>query len=88
LYDFIVFRLVSYHTDAEVVQTGKQSLPEDGIVLPKHVGVIVRKNEEIYNFSAFGWFISTTTKVLYTKFHKNLSQDLEYKPRRLRLSRI
>jgi hypothetical protein len=30
-------------------------LPEDGIVLPKHVEAIVRKNREIYNFSAFGW---------------------------------
>jgi hypothetical protein len=59
LYDFIVFRLVSYHVDAEVAQTGKQSLPEDDIVLPKHVGAIVRKNKEIHNFSAFGWLIST-----------------------------
>jgi hypothetical protein len=42
-----------------VAQTGKQSLPEDSIVLPKHVGAIVRKNIEIYNFSAFGWLIST-----------------------------
>jgi hypothetical protein len=29
-------------------------LPEDGIVLPKYVGAIVRKNKGIYNFSAFG----------------------------------
>jgi hypothetical protein len=45
--------------DAEVAQTGTQSLPEDGIVLPKHVGAIVSKNKETYNFSAFGWLIST-----------------------------
>jgi hypothetical protein len=38
LYYFILFRLVSYHTDAEVAQKETQSLPEDGIVLPKHVG--------------------------------------------------
>jgi hypothetical protein len=41
-----------------MAQTGKQSLPEDGIVLPKHAGAIVRK-KVIYNFSAFGWLIST-----------------------------
>jgi hypothetical protein len=41
-----------------VDQTGKYSLPEDGIVLPKYVGAIVRKNKEIYNFSAFDWLIS------------------------------
>jgi hypothetical protein len=30
------------------------------IVLPKHVGAIVRKNKiKIYNFIAFGWLIST-----------------------------
>jgi hypothetical protein len=54
-----VLWLVSYHIDEEVAQTGKKSLPEDGITLPKHVGAIVRKNKEIYNFSAFGWLIST-----------------------------
>jgi hypothetical protein len=43
LYDFIVFRLVSYSIDAEVAQKGTQSLPEDGIVLPKHVGAIVKE---------------------------------------------
>jgi hypothetical protein len=59
LYDFIVFRLFSYHIDAEVAQTGKQLLPEDGIALPKHVAAIVRKNKEIYNFSAFSCLIST-----------------------------
>jgi hypothetical protein len=42
-YDFIVFRLVSYHTDAEVTQKGTKSLPEDGIVLLKHVGAIVKE---------------------------------------------
>jgi hypothetical protein len=42
LYIFTVFRLVSYHIDAEVAQKGTQSLPEDGIVLPKHVGAIVK----------------------------------------------
>jgi hypothetical protein len=31
-----------------------------GIVLPKHVGAIVRKNKELYNFSSFGWLISTS----------------------------
>jgi hypothetical protein len=41
-----------------VAQTGKQSLAEDGIVLPKRVGAIVKKNKEIHNFSAFGWLIS------------------------------
>jgi hypothetical protein len=43
LYDFIVFRLVSYHIDAEVAQKGTQSLSENGIVLPKHVGAIVKE---------------------------------------------
>jgi hypothetical protein len=46
LYDFIVFRLVSYHIDAEVAQKGTQSLPEDDIVLPKPVkksGAIVKE---------------------------------------------
>jgi hypothetical protein len=33
-----------------------KKLPEDGIVLPKHVGAIV--NKEVYNFSAFSWLIS------------------------------
>jgi hypothetical protein len=43
-----------------VAQTGKQSLPKDGIVLPKHVGAIVKKNKKgIYNFRVFGWLIST-----------------------------
>jgi hypothetical protein len=28
---------------------GTQSLPEDGIVLPKHVGAIVKENKEVYN---------------------------------------
>jgi hypothetical protein len=43
LYDFIVFRLVSYHTDTEVAQKGTKSLPEDGTVLPKHVGATVKE---------------------------------------------
>jgi hypothetical protein len=48
LYDFIVFRLVSYHIEAEVAQKGTQLLPDDGIVLLKHVGAIVkRKNKEV-----------------------------------------
>jgi hypothetical protein len=42
MHDFIVFRLVSYHIDAEVAQKGTQLLPEDGIVLSKHVGAIVK----------------------------------------------
>jgi hypothetical protein len=42
LYDFIVFRLVPYHIDVEVAKKGTQSLHEDGIVLPKHVGAIVK----------------------------------------------
>jgi hypothetical protein len=46
LYDSIVFRLVSYHTDAEAAQKGTQPLPEDDIVLPKHVGAIVKENKE------------------------------------------
>jgi hypothetical protein len=29
--------------DAEVAQKGTQSLPEDGIVLPEHVGAIVKE---------------------------------------------
>jgi hypothetical protein len=47
MYDFIVFILISYHIDAEGAQTGKYSLPEDAIVLPKHVAAIVRKNRGI-----------------------------------------
>jgi hypothetical protein len=43
LYDFIVFRLISYHIDAEVAQKETKSLPEDGIVLPKHVEAIVKE---------------------------------------------
>jgi hypothetical protein len=40
LYNLIVFSLVSYHINAEVAKKGTQSLPEDGIVLSKHVGAI------------------------------------------------
>jgi hypothetical protein len=43
MYDFIVFRLVSCHIDAEMAQKGTQSLAEDGIVLPKNVGAIVKE---------------------------------------------
>jgi uncharacterized membrane protein YsdA (DUF1294 family) len=43
LYDFIVFRFVFYHIDAEVAQKGIYSLPEDGIVLSKHVGAIIKE---------------------------------------------
>jgi hypothetical protein len=50
-----------------VAQTGKQSLPEDGIVLPKYVGAIVRKNKEIYNLSAFSWLISTYVYKLFIR---------------------
>jgi hypothetical protein len=32
-----------WHIDAEVAQKETQSLPEDGIVLPKHVGAIVKE---------------------------------------------
>jgi hypothetical protein len=32
-----------------VAQKGTQSLSEDGIVLPKHVGAIVKENKEVYN---------------------------------------
>jgi hypothetical protein len=35
--------LVSYHIDAEVAQKGTHSLPEDGIVVPKHVAAIVKE---------------------------------------------
>jgi hypothetical protein len=38
---------------------GKLSLPEDGIVLPKHVVAIMKDNKEVYNFSAFSLLIST-----------------------------
>jgi hypothetical protein len=48
LYDFIVFRLVSYHTDVDVAQKGTQLHPEDGIVLPKHVGAIVKRKIKEY----------------------------------------
>jgi hypothetical protein len=48
-----------HHIDAEVAQKGKLSLPEDGIVLPKHVVAIVKENKEVYNFSVFSWLIST-----------------------------
>jgi hypothetical protein len=43
LYDCIVFRLVSYHIDAEVAQKGTKLVAEDGIVLPKYVGAIVKE---------------------------------------------
>jgi hypothetical protein len=43
LYDFIAFRHVSYHIDAEVAQKGTQLLPEDDIVFPKYVGAIVKE---------------------------------------------
>jgi hypothetical protein len=42
-----------------VAQKGTQSLPEDGIVLLKHVVAIVKESEEVYNFSAFSWLICT-----------------------------
>jgi hypothetical protein len=42
-YDFIVFRLVCYHIEAEVAQKAIYALPEDGIVLPKRVGTIVKE---------------------------------------------
>jgi hypothetical protein len=42
-----------------VAQKGKWSLLEDGIILLKHVGAIVKENKEVYNFSAFSWLIST-----------------------------
>jgi hypothetical protein len=45
---FITFRLISYHIDVEVAQKGTYSLPDHGIVLPKHVGLIV-KNKYVYN---------------------------------------
>jgi hypothetical protein len=38
-------RLVSHHIDVEVAQKGTQLLPEDGIVLPKHVEAIVKKGK-------------------------------------------
>jgi hypothetical protein len=41
-----------------VAQKGILSLPEDGIVLPKHVGAIVKENKEVYNFNAFNWLVS------------------------------
>jgi hypothetical protein len=41
-----------------VALKGKQSLLEDGIVLPKHVGATVKENKEVYNFSVFSWLIS------------------------------
>jgi hypothetical protein len=41
-------RLTSYHVDFEVAQKGTQSLPDNGIVLPKHVRATV-KNKEVYN---------------------------------------
>jgi hypothetical protein len=31
-----------------VAQKVTQSLPADGIVLPKHVGAIVKENKEVY----------------------------------------
>jgi hypothetical protein len=48
LYDFIVFRLVSYHIDVEVAQKGTQLLPGDDTVLPKHVGAIVKRKIKKY----------------------------------------
>jgi hypothetical protein len=56
---------VSYRIDTEVAQKGKQSLPEDGIVLPKYVGAIVKENKEVYNFSAFSWLVSTQYVPVY-----------------------
>jgi hypothetical protein len=48
LYAFIVFRLVSYHSDVEVAQKVTQLLREDGIVLLKHVGAIVKRKIKKY----------------------------------------
>jgi hypothetical protein len=48
LYDFVVLRLVSYHIDVEVVQKETQLLPEDGTVLPIHVGAIVKRKIKKY----------------------------------------
>jgi hypothetical protein len=36
-------RQVTGHFGTEVAQKGTHSLPEDGIVLPKHVGAIVKE---------------------------------------------
>jgi hypothetical protein len=44
----VVFRLASLHIEPWSNSAGTQSLPEDGIVLPKHVGAIV-KSKETYN---------------------------------------
>jgi hypothetical protein len=41
-----------------VSQQGKYSLPEEGFVLPKHVGAIVKENKEIYNVIALSWLFS------------------------------
>jgi hypothetical protein len=56
-----------------VVQKGKQSLPEDGIVLPKNVGAIVKENKEVYNFNALGWSLrkhmQITSVITYWELH-------------------
>jgi hypothetical protein len=50
-------RLLPY--DAEVAQKGTYSLPEDGIILLKYVGAIVKEKLRTVSFSAFSWLIST-----------------------------
>jgi hypothetical protein len=53
-------------------KTCVELLPDDGTVLPKHVGAIVKENKEVYNFSAFSWLISTQYSVYRTTvIHKN-----------------
>jgi hypothetical protein len=44
-----VFRVLQHGGARDwIIMVGTQSLPEDGIVLPKHVGAIV-KSKETYN---------------------------------------
>jgi hypothetical protein len=62
LFDFIVFRLVSYHINVEVAQKETSFLPEDDIVLPKHVGATHILKRKIKKCRTQGIFVVT----LYT----------------------
>jgi hypothetical protein len=61
-------RLVSYHIGTEVAQKGKYSLPEYGIVFPKHIGAIVEEKEKyIISVHLVGWSLRIKYKVLFTR---------------------
>jgi hypothetical protein len=71
VYDFTAFRLVFCHIDVEVAQKWTQLLPDDSIVLPKHVAAIVKKYRTQFILLV----------ILYTNYKRsNCSQPQSNKP--------